>query len=152
MPPKYPNIARYESGRENRLTIPSKVRPTWFKDGLEVIFVPLYWKDDLDVSITRKLEAMLICGVNRARNVTEWHTNPLDYLEDLDSEHVKPEEQFEGMFIFKSTLTYNNRQFKVVCPPFIKGMCDEQGRLIVLEHSLGVSLWSPPAFNEQYAK
>lgn len=95
---------------------------------------------------------MLVCTKQMASSTGEWYVNPIIYMTGDSSPTSKPEEEKESIFVFKSKITENKRQFKIYSPPIIKGLCDEQGRLYVLEHSLGISVWSPPAFNEHFGK
>ncbi len=150
MPPNYPNIAKFETGRTNRITIPTSVCPDWFQSGVEMFFVPLFWKDDLRVSEVRQLEAMLVCTEQMASTTDEWYINPLKHF--VDSDDIPEEPVEEVTFVFKTVMTENHRQFKIICPPMTKGLCDEQGRLYVMRHPLGITIWSPPAFNEQFSR
>ncbi len=152
MPPIYPNVAKFETGRNSRIILPASVCPEWFKSNLEVFFVPLYWKDDLELSDARRLEAMLVCTEQMMKSTDEWFINPIEFIANEVNSSGKPEEEKEAIFVYKTTLTENKRQFKIYCPPIIKGLCDVQGRLYVLAHSLGISVWSPPAFNEYFGK
>ncbi|OGT87624.1 MAG: hypothetical protein A3G42_06465 [Gammaproteobacteria bacterium RIFCSPLOWO2_12_FULL_47_76] len=149
MPLKLPNVAHYESGRVSLLVLPSAICPKWFKKDLEVMFVPLYWKDDLQLSDTRIMEAILICSVEEPRDPDDWNISPASVQVD---ESVKPELQKYAFFIYKSKLAYNSRQYKLNCPPMIKGICDQHKRVFTTEHSLGVCLWSHQAFSEHFGK
>lgn len=152
MPPIYPNIAKFETGRNSRITLPTNVCPEWFKSNLEVFFVPLFWKDDIELLDARRLEVMLVCTDLMIKSTDEWYINPTELITNELNNPGKPEEDKETIFVYKSKLTENKRQFKINCPPMIKGLCDTQGRLYVLAHSLGISIWSPPAFNEHFGK
>ncbi len=152
MPPNFPNVAKFETGRNSRITLPTSVCPGWFKSGLEVFFMPLFWKDELQLPDTKRLEAMLVCSKQSVASTNDWYFNPISIMSDGENTSQKPEDETESIFLFATTITENKRQFKIYCPPMIKGLCDELGRLYVLEHSLGITIWSPPAFNEQFGK
>lgn len=149
MPPKPPHIARYETGRDSRLIFPKGVCPDWFQVGVELVFLPLAWKDSIGVSDVRRLEALLACTVQTIGNAEGWMLNPLPLLQAQDAAG-RPEQDRESLLIYRSSLSYNKGQFKVFAPPMMRGLCDEQCRLYVTEHSLGVGIWSSAAFNEHY--
>jgi hypothetical protein len=149
LPPNPPNIAHFDTGRSSRLILPSGTCPDWFKGGVKVFFVPLFWIDDLDVSDVRKLDAFLICNVEEDFSVDDWLVDPIKAINKL-KELDKPENDKEGLLVYESKLTYTKQQWKLNCPPIIKGLCDEQKRVITTEHSLGVVIWSRHAFNEHY--
>ena len=150
MPPKPPDIAHFDTGRTSRLILPNGICPVWFKSELEVIFLPLHWRDELFVSTTRKLEAFLICRSDVDLSTPEWPAFGNDLLSDAQTEE-KPEEARESLFIYRSRLTYFKQQWKLNCPPIIKALCDESKRVMVTEHSLGIGVWSKEAFNEHYS-
>lgn len=151
LPPKPPDVAHFDTGRTSRIILPNGVCPSWFSGGAEVLFVPLYWKDELQVSELRKLEALLIYSADRETAGEDWLVRPDDLLVVSDEEMV-PENRRAALFVFRSKLSYVKQQWKLNCPPMVKGLCDSQKRLYAVEHPLGVSIWSPSAFNEHFGQ
>ena len=151
MPPKAPNIARFETGRSSRLYLPLDTCPNWFKSDLDVLFVPLCWKDDLQLPSTRLLEALLISAKDKLGEDVEWSVFPTSVSRG-QQEFNKPEEQKLSSLIYESKLILHKGEWRLNCPPMLKGLCDQERRVYVTEHSLGVSMWSPPAFNEHFGK
>ena len=149
LPPKPPDIAHFDTGRTNRLILPNGVCPKWFSSGVEVLFIPLHWMDEIDVPQERKLEALLICKLDSNFDEMSMLVNPSKYLiNELEDE--KPEMNRESLLIFKSKLVLSKQQWRLNCPPMVKGFCDHQKRVYAVEHSMGVTIWSPFAFNEHF--
>ena len=151
MPPVSPYIGLIEK-RQNRLSIPKAVCPGWVRDDVEVMFLPLSWRnEDLWLSDIRLLEVMLICQLSLEELPGEWNKSPTKILSGADR-LAKPEIQRDVSLIYKSKLEDHNRGWRLNCPPMMKGLCDNERRVYVTDHSLGVCVWSPPAFQEHHSQ
>ena len=90
---------------------------------------------------------MLVCTKGEIEKTDDWIVNPLPFIQGANAAG-KPEDDRESLLVFRETLTHNKGQYKVNCPPMVRGFCDSQGRVYVTEHSLGICLWSGEALSE----
>lgn len=149
MPPVSPHSGVLEKDRL-RLNLPKDICPLWFKDETEVIFVPLHWYESIPLSDIRRVEALLICSASHIEQAVDWYISPVEVI-NKEKNKIKPEEQRLLSLIYNSKLNEHSGGIRLNCPPIIKRLCDPERRVYLTDHSLGVCVFSPNAFNELYS-
>lgn len=149
VPPRASDVGHFEAHRPYLLVLPKSMRPAWFKDRQELMLVPLFWKDDIDLSESRTLEAILLCNVEEPKDPNEWNINPTEIM--TEAKTIKnPEDDRYSQFIHTTKLVSNKKETKLYCSGMVRALCDQQRRVRLTQHSLGLVIWSYAAFSEYF--
>jgi hypothetical protein len=134
MRPQNPELVTAEAANGYRLTVPSRMVPSWCgpKGDNPVHLVPLLWKREVALPDGHQLEAWLVWGEGDPSE--DWIVNPKSVL---DPDSRSQNQHHLQTLMYNATLVVSDRKYRLSCAGLLKYLAERSGAKLWISDERG---------------